>query len=120
MDELEIKIVLSYKVPKKNNTIRAFLSSLFGFVPKLLDRKIWIAHSFMSLRGAKRRGNPIINNMLRLPRYARNDNFFYEIAMLPMVASNGMGSSNFGTKPFIYTSSPVFGSQMTGTKNPNP
>ncbi len=32
-----------------------------------------------------------------LPMVARNDNLLYEIAMLPTVARNDMGSSNFGT-----------------------
>jgi len=36
----------------------------------------------MSLRGAEQCGYLIINNMVRLPRCARNDNFTYECAVL--------------------------------------
>ena len=52
---------------------------------------------YMSLRGAKRRGNLMNNNMLRLPRCARNDNFPYQIATLPAVARNDIYSCHFGT-----------------------
>ena len=38
--------------------------------------------------------------LVRSPRYARND-ISYEIATLPMVVRNDIGSSNFGTVPII-------------------